>query len=392
MPMTTMIQPELDWDFRGCNTQYGTHGIHTYVAAMIPQLARQLIDLHAPPGGIVLDPFCGGGAVLVEAIDNGRAAIGRDVNQLAVLIAKAKTGKVDPNEALDVLSELTVEQPYLPPPEIDRQLAFWFKPEHLGALHSLGQAIDEIAPPEPIAILFKAVFSATVRDVSLTHRNEVRLRRMSQMEIDNFTVDPVERFYNRVRRAIEATSQLPDARVDVDLGTAQAIALGDDTCDTIVCSPPYGDERNGVNYTQFAKNMLGWLGYSTDEVRQAKGRTLGWGNGERTVPPSQTLEHSLEAVEAYPDSVKAAIAFYADYQAALAEMVRVTRGAIIIVIGPRVLRGTVFENGEITVDLMRGMGIPLKAAYYRQLPSKRLPKMRQFGAAIDRERILVFEK
>ena len=128
MPMTTMIQPELDWDFRGCNTQYGTHGIHTYVAAMIPQLARQLIDLHAPPGGIVLDPFCGGGAVLVEAIDNGRAAIGRDVNQLAVLIAKAKTGKVDPNEALDVLSELTVEQPYLPPPEIDRQLAFWFKP------------------------------------------------------------------------------------------------------------------------------------------------------------------------------------------------------------------------------------------------------------------------
>ena len=66
---------------------------------------------------------------------------------------------------------------------------------------------------------------------------------MSQMEIDNFTVDPVERFYNRVRRAIEATSQLPDAKVDVDLGTAQAIALGDDTCDTIVCSPPYGDER-----------------------------------------------------------------------------------------------------------------------------------------------------
>ena len=116
------------------------------------------------------------------------------------------------------------------------------------------------------------------------------------------------------------------------------------------------------------------------------------GQRERTVPPSQTLEHSLEAVEAYPDSVKAAIAFYADYQAALAEMVRVTRGAIIIVIGPRVLRGIVFENGEITVDLMRGMGIQLKAAYYRQLPSKRLPKMRQFGAAIDRERILGVRK
>ena len=59
--MATMVQPpEVDWDFRGCNTQYGTHGIHPYVAPMIPQLARQLVDFHVPPGSIVFDPFCGG--------------------------------------------------------------------------------------------------------------------------------------------------------------------------------------------------------------------------------------------------------------------------------------------------------------------------------------------
>ena len=390
--MATMIRPGVDWDFRGCNTRYGTHGIHTYVAAMIPQLARQLIDLHAPPSGIVLDPFCGGGSVLVEAIDGGREAIGRDVNQLAVLIAKAKTTKVNREEALNTLSRLTAVSQYPQPPLIDRQLAFWFKPEHLGALYALGLSINREAKSEPLATLFRVIFSATVRDVSLTYRNEVRLRRMSQAEIDRFRVDPIERFRERALRAIDATSRLPCAKVDVGMGTAQAIALRDDECDTIVCSPPYGDERNGVNYTQFAKNMLAWLGYSTDSVKQAKSLTLGWGNGERVAPPSETLERSLDAVSSYSDSVKAAVAFYADYHAALAEMTRVTRGTIVVVIGPRVLRDTVFENGDITIDLMREIGVPLKTAYYRQLPSKRLPRMRQFGAAIDRESILVFQK
>ena len=73
------VRPSLEsqdyWEFRGHNTRYGTHGMHTYVAAMIPQLARRLIEQYAPPNGVVLDPFCGGGAVLVEAVYRGRMAV-----------------------------------------------------------------------------------------------------------------------------------------------------------------------------------------------------------------------------------------------------------------------------------------------------------------------------
>ena len=79
--MATLVkESKTDWDFRGYKTQYGTHGVHTYVAAMIPQLARRLIDRYIPEGAIVFDPFCGGGSVLVETIASGRSAIGRDVN------------------------------------------------------------------------------------------------------------------------------------------------------------------------------------------------------------------------------------------------------------------------------------------------------------------------
>lgn len=386
---------DVDWDFRGCKTQYGTHGIHTYVAAMIPPLARKLIELYAPQKGIILDPFCGGGAVLVEAVRAGHTAIGRDVNELAVLISKAKTTRIDPTQATEFTDDIISGLKLTPQmPLFDSNLRFWFKDEHLAPLHALRMSIDEhVQGDSPLLSFFLTMFSATVRDVSLTYRNEIRLRRMTPTEIDNFKVDPIDRFQKRVKQASAAVAELPQG-IDTDIrtGNVQSISLGDDECSAIVCSPPYGDERNGVSYTQFSKNMLRWLGYSSENIKKSKDQTLGWGKAERITPNSLTLERALNAISEFPASVKEAIAFYADYQSALAEMARVTRGPVVIVIGQRVLRDTIFDNGAITIELMQNIGVSLVEAFHRTLPSKRLPKMRKFGAAINREAILVFRK
>ncbi|MGD1046599.1 MAG: DNA methyltransferase, partial [Bacteroidota bacterium] len=86
-----MYRTSQDLDFKGVDTQYGTHVIHTYVAAMVPQLAEALIMTYVPRGEKVLDPFCGGGAVLAECVRNHRIAFGSDINPLALLIAKVKS-------------------------------------------------------------------------------------------------------------------------------------------------------------------------------------------------------------------------------------------------------------------------------------------------------------
>jgi len=65
-----------------------THGFHTYPAGLHPDAARLLLEL-AP--GPVLDPFCGGGTVLVEAMLAGRPALGLDVSAVACLVARART-------------------------------------------------------------------------------------------------------------------------------------------------------------------------------------------------------------------------------------------------------------------------------------------------------------
>ena len=390
-----ILEVQDNWDFRGCNTQYSTHGMHTYVAAMIPQLARSLIDRYVPSRGIVLDPFCGGGAVLVEAVRSGRTAVGRDVNELAVLISKAKTTQVDQQRVNEIADSIIVSMDRSPQiPLFDSNTRFWFKVEHLAPLHALRQSIiTQVSPESPLQPFFLTVFSATVRDVSLTYRNEIRLRRMTPTEIDSFKVDPIERFRKRVKHASRAAASLPQPTdTDICTGTVQALSLGDDECSAIVCSPPYGDERNGVSYTQFSKNMLRWLGHSHEQIRQSKELTLGWGKRRRVAPSSPTLDRALSAIDEFPGSVREAVAFYADYQAALVEMVRITSGPVVIVIGQRVLRDTIFDNGTITTELMENIGVPLVDAFYRKLPSKRLPKMRKFGAAINREAILVYQK
>ena len=384
-----------NWDFRGCNTQYGTHGIHTYVAAMIPQLAKRLIDRYAPVSGTVLDPFCGGGAVLVEAICSGRTIVGRDVNELAILISKAKTTHLDEmrvKTATEIILEDVDRSPQLP--LVDQNTRFWFKEEHLSPLYSLRQSIaDNLMDDNALLPLFLTVFSATVRDVSLTYRNEIRLRRMSPTEIKDFRVDPIKRFRNRIERAAVAVASIPPtAQPDLNVGTVQTLDLRDDECDAIVCSPPYGDERNGVSYTQFSKNMLRWLGYSHKEIRDSKELTLGWGKKKRVAPHSKTLIEALNVISGFPSSVREAIAFYADYQVALAEMARVTKGPVVIVIGQRVMRDTIIDNEAITTELMQNIGVQLTESFHRQLPSKRLPRMRKFGAAINHEAILVFQK
>jgi SAM-dependent methyltransferase len=68
-----------------------THGFHSYAGRMHPSIARGAIEAFSAPGDAVVDPFCGSGTVLVEALAAGRAAIGVDASALAVAIARVRT-------------------------------------------------------------------------------------------------------------------------------------------------------------------------------------------------------------------------------------------------------------------------------------------------------------
>src|SRR5467141_1595309 len=122
-------------NFIGVETQHATHSLHPYVAAINPPLAAALIEHYVPGNELILDPFCGGGGVLVETILLGRRALGCDINPLAVLISKAKTTPLPSNVTLQTYMALVEEadaiQRQVTGDGVPDVVRFWYHEESL---------------------------------------------------------------------------------------------------------------------------------------------------------------------------------------------------------------------------------------------------------------------
>jgi hypothetical protein len=68
-----------------------THNFYRYPARFSPLLVREVIRQFSRPGDLIFDPFMGGGTTIVEALAEGRRALGVDLNSLAVFVSLVKT-------------------------------------------------------------------------------------------------------------------------------------------------------------------------------------------------------------------------------------------------------------------------------------------------------------
>jgi hypothetical protein len=69
--------------------------MHKYFARRPWNVFRELISHYTSPGDIVLDPFCGGGVTVVEALKLGRKVVGVDLNPLATYVTSMEVLPVD---------------------------------------------------------------------------------------------------------------------------------------------------------------------------------------------------------------------------------------------------------------------------------------------------------
>jgi hypothetical protein len=102
------IELELSWSEselpQSARTKH-VHGLHPYLGKFPPQLAEALIRRHCPEGGLVLDPFCGSGTTLVEAVGLGRDAVGCDISAFNALLSHEKTRRHDAEAVAAGLAE-----------------------------------------------------------------------------------------------------------------------------------------------------------------------------------------------------------------------------------------------------------------------------------------------
>jgi len=387
------------WDFSGENTKISIHGIHTYPAMMIPQIARRLIEEYGKESKINLDPFCGSGTVLVESMLHNTNSYGVDINPLAILLSKVKTTPINPNvlnkefmRIYDKICEARWKPEIVQKIETPNffNIEYWFKPKVIRELSFIKQVLDDIED-DVIRNFFYVSFSETVRKVSNTRGSEYKLFRIPKNKLKEWNPDTLATFLNISERNIKMMSEfyssvniqkiknhelwsrvlMEDMRVKT--------SIPENSVDFIATSPPYGDSRTTVAYGQFSRLTLQWLNYDYNIIKKIDKMSLGGVRPKkiRNDIPSATLYGILEKI-AESDEKRAldVYSFFSDFNRTVDEIDRVTRedAILCIVVGNRTVKKINIPTDIIISELFEDRGYTHLKTIVRQIPSKRLPR------------------
>jgi tRNA G10 N-methylase Trm11 len=247
-----------------------THPFHAYPARLHPVVARALLDALSFPGSTILDPFCGSGTVLVEAMAGGRRVIGRDLSPFAIELAALKTRITSRDERASIVSatrdvvaraerRLNARERLTYP---DGEQA-WFASHTLREISAL---VHEISRERGLvehalrmllsSVLVKVSLQASDSDTRLVDKvvqpwEAIRLFAYKARELDGCL-------------AALAQTCPRSSTVDVAVDDAsQLTTVGNGVVDAIVTSPPYA---NTYNYLDHHARRYAWLGINDDAM------------------------------------------------------------------------------------------------------------------------------
>lgn len=124
-----------------------THGFHPWPGRLHPHTARELIRV-APPG-VIADPFMGAGTVPLEALREGRAAYGNDLNPIGSEVAWVRSRRFSPGalQALVGRAKLVVKKAEAMTGDVDPAfrdaLTRWFDYQALYEVWAIAKCLRE---------------------------------------------------------------------------------------------------------------------------------------------------------------------------------------------------------------------------------------------------------
>jgi DNA modification methylase len=222
-------------------TERLTHGFHTYPAGLHPDAARRLMELF--PASSVLDPFCGGGTLLVEALVAGRATFGNDLSPTALRVARLRTARLSEEELTRIrsrarqLTEIARSAEDFPEEPRLGALRDWYEPSALAELEALRRGIA--ASDEPLRPWLEALFSSII--VKASHRKSdtsaQREKRHRPRGSTAILFHKKAREWGRRVAALRAV--VPAGTPETRLRWGDARDLGGLRAELVISSPPY---------------------------------------------------------------------------------------------------------------------------------------------------------
>jgi hypothetical protein len=424
------------WPSPNRDMRDSVHAIYQYPAMMVPAVQRSLIDVvtNIQPGiKRMVDPFVGAGTTLTAAMHRGLECYGQDINPLAVLLSRVKTGPFfcaslarRTQEAIRAAKADTSRDVEVEFPNIHK----WFKQDVAIELSKLKCAIqndNRLWARRFMWVALAETIRLTCNDRTSTYKlhirpaDEIANRNLSPIEFFSSLVEQNLNDLSKFKRDLEQAGYLRKGRfinrVKVVLGdTAKGIALPEGQAnqlyDLFITSPPYGDNISTITYGQHSYLPLQWINLkdidpAMDEsylrtTQEMDRRSLGGSRARdleeqiaRLSLESGALARTFQALADKPrDRASRVAAFYRDFDIVLDHIVYVlaVNAYMIWTVGNRRVGGIEIPNDQILIELLERRNAQLVMQVERRIHQKRMPHKNQIAQMMSREKILIFRK
>ena len=241
--------------------QYFTHGFFRFFGKFPPPVASKFLDEYFEKSDeTVLDPMMGSGTTLVESSMRNIDAIGLDVNELCVMISKAKTTYIHLkkiNETIDAFEKFTrkkigkIDQ-FVPD---DKYLEHWFFRKNISQLANIRKFINSQSNDPKMSNLLKVALGAIIRNVSRASKGMGRMfldPALQEMDVYEMYLKRLSKF-SKVMENWESKKKTQK----IYLKNAKDMPIKDNSIGLTICHPPY---YNLYKYSSIFKFEMLWTG------------------------------------------------------------------------------------------------------------------------------------
>jgi hypothetical protein len=247
-----------------------------WIAGFSREFVAGALARHLERPSAVLDPFCGVGTTLVEAMLAGHRAVGFEINPYAALASRTKAGahEIDPSTLERTLRSFlsfyasnaaSAYQPRSRPPQGFRTRGEFYSPAVLRKVLIVLDFVETIGDPR-LRDLFRVAFASTMVGYSNYSYEPSLGRRASagRSEVADFAVgETIGRKLHEMaddvrwlRRSLPEPR--PPTRVVPDSFFRAQDHLEAGSIDLLITSPPY---LNNYHYNRNTRPHLYWLGF-----------------------------------------------------------------------------------------------------------------------------------
>lgn len=360
----------IDWNFAERERPHAIEAIHPYPAKFIGEIPRALMrTLTCQQGTLVFDPFAGSGTTLMEAQRLGLPSVGVDLNPIACLIARVKTGDMPTHlvgkaRAISAAAARSRVMCTRNIPNVDH----WFKAGIQDAIASLLNELRTVEDGATLDALRLALSSILVR---VSNQDSDTRYAAVEKNIDR------EDVFTQFVAAAEKLNRALAAR-DWVIGRAKVIEANTLTVSPeqlggrvglVITSPPY---PNAYEYWLYHKYRMWWLGFDPLAVKEQE-------IGAR----AHFFKRNHHTENHFWDQMRATFQ--------LLRTVLVKRGYACFVIGRSKIHGRIIDNADIIQAVAAEVGFSTISRIERTIS----PARKSFNlshANIKTETVLVLQK